>query len=628
MRLLQSIQWQLLTLTSCLFISACGGGGGTSEPNIASGTRTALPTVITDQEPTGALVELDSTYFASQVGDTYEFITTNAAGYQSTRQRLVVAHPSAINGFVLEDTEGGETWSTDYLRDTNGWRQDFRHYSDIPQGARSIMGTILEFPSHVSERGQTRRSVRQGGWDEDLDGDRINESFRLEFVQRFVGLEPEVQFGKTLTLAHFQTTVTFSLVYSRADSATQTVVTTEDTYFAQGFGQVRMESTERVPGGGIISVSKSRVKDSMSGGKSWADYIRTNGTKIPVDLTFRDMVYDKDRNVYYASVPEEELIEVGASARVPPGSNSIATVDAITGQTTFSVQLGTNPGPLAISSDGSRLWVGIDRTNEIVEMSLPSMIVTGRIAIQSHPELANIIVPVTQIKASPVDPNAFAAVLSSFQSVAVVMVKDMVIQPRILTTSDGNNVASLSPRVNAVEFDPTGQLLYGIDWDFSPPHLSTFNVSFADNLPNQPAGLYRQSSVPYSTFISKPWRTNLDLVGSQLILENQLISLNPASTDYFANTTACRKLGEQKAVCSRFQTDPSGFISGIELVPVALPSSTEDAPISMGRAMTNFNPPSMVAGPVGQIAFGWREGTSFSDSPFNRLVLFHNPQLR
>lgn len=623
MRLFRSIRCPLLTLASCLFIAACGGGGGsTAEPNVEGVTRTALPTVITDQEPTDASLELDSAYFVSQVGDTFEFTTTDAAGYQSTRQRLVVAHPSAINGFVLEDTEGGETWSTVYLRDSNGWRQDFRHYSDIPQGARAIMGTVLEFPSHVSERGQTRRSVRQGGWDEDLDGDRIHESFRLEFVQRFVGLEPEVQFGKTLTLAHFQTTVTFSLVFSRAANATQTVITTEDTYLAQGFGQVRVESTERVPGGGISSVSNSRLKDSMSGGKSWADYIRTNGTKIPVDLTFRDMVYDKHRNVYYASIPASDLVDITLPARIPTGANSIATIDAATGRVTYSAPVGVAPGPLALASNGSVLWVGVDSTFEVLQLSLPDMAVTSRISVSAYREFDAFPVPASQLQPSPTDPTVFAAVLArshGARSVATILVKNMVTLPAVLTSTP-DHIPSYSPHINLLAFDETGTTLFGID---------TYDSALLSRMQVLDSGLVRDSVTSYNTTdFGRASGTNLDFLSNALVADNKIISIGVPSMSYAAiGAINCRKLNAEKTVCLRNQVDASNFITGLELVPISMSDKAEGTAISVGSA-SGQNVTAMVAGSNGQIAIGWREGVSTSGSPSNRLALFRSTELR
>jgi hypothetical protein len=76
-----------------------------------------------------------------------------------------------------------------------------------------------------------------------------------------------------------------------------------------------------------------------------------NASVAPISLTGNDMVFDSTRNVLYLSIP--------SSAGFPYG-NSIVTIDPATGGVIHTTFVGSEPDRLAISSDGSRVYVGLD----------------------------------------------------------------------------------------------------------------------------------------------------------------------------------------------------------------------------------------------------------------------------
>lgn len=76
-----------------------------------------------------------------------------------------------------------------------------------------------------------------------------------------------------------------------------------------------------------------------------------NATITPIGLAGNDIVYDSTRNVLYMSVP---------SAAGFPYGNSIVTIDPATGGIIHTTFVGSEPDKLAISSDGSRVYVGVD----------------------------------------------------------------------------------------------------------------------------------------------------------------------------------------------------------------------------------------------------------------------------
>jgi len=68
-----------------------------------------------------------------------------------------------------------------------------------------------------------------------------------------------------------------------------------------------------------------------------------------VDLQANDLAYDPVRGHLYAAV----------SSAAPQGANTIAALDPATGALVWSVNVGSDPGVLAMSRDAKVLWVGL-----------------------------------------------------------------------------------------------------------------------------------------------------------------------------------------------------------------------------------------------------------------------------
>ena len=76
-----------------------------------------------------------------------------------------------------------------------------------------------------------------------------------------------------------------------------------------------------------------------------------NALVTAIGLAGNDIVFDSTRNVFYLSVP---------SAAGFPYGNSIVTVDPTNGAIIHTTFVGSEPNKLAISSDASRVYVGVD----------------------------------------------------------------------------------------------------------------------------------------------------------------------------------------------------------------------------------------------------------------------------
>ena len=97
-----------------------------------------------------------------------------------------------------------------------------------------------------------------------------------------------------------------------------------------------------------------------SGGTGGAPCATCRATLLPLEP--RDIVYDPVRNQIYATI-------IGNADAYP---NTIVVVDPWTSSVVSSIQVGSNPGALALSDDGSTLWVGIDGARAFRKVTLTS----------------------------------------------------------------------------------------------------------------------------------------------------------------------------------------------------------------------------------------------------------------
>jgi hypothetical protein len=87
---------------------------------------------------------------------------------------------------------------------------------------------------------------------------------------------------------------------------------------------------------------------------------RTVALYLRVPIQANDLVYDPVRDRIYASVPS-----TGGAA-----GNSVAAIDPNSGEVLFTVFVGSEPSPLAISDDASVLYVGLDGANAVRRVDL------------------------------------------------------------------------------------------------------------------------------------------------------------------------------------------------------------------------------------------------------------------
>ena len=178
---------------------------------------------------------------------------------------------------------------------------------------------------------------------------------------------------------------------------------------------------------------------------SWllTTYTTHDGSALSIAFPHRELVFDRGRNAYYASIP----------GTVPGFGNSIATIDPSGGQIAYSAPIGSEPNALAIAADGSALYVGLDGSGEVVKLALPSMAEQGRtrLPVDSFLGHANALA----LAVSPVDSSVAAVSMTPYSVRATTLLRDMVAQPNTVS----------GDWYDQLVFDPAGTALYGLNDD-------------------------------------------------------------------------------------------------------------------------------------------------------------------
>lgn len=119
------------------------------------------------------------------------------------------------------------------------------------------------------------------------------------------------------------------------------------------------EMTVNVPSSGLTLPGNLNftVRTPAPGGGTTAPLTYTAYIGIPNN----SMVYDSANGLFYVSVP---------SSAGPPYGNSVVSVDPETGALGNPIAVGSEPDQLAISSDGTILWVGLDGASAVRQVNL------------------------------------------------------------------------------------------------------------------------------------------------------------------------------------------------------------------------------------------------------------------
>lgn len=553
---------RLVACAALLLAAACGGGGAGGDSGIGS----TFPDLTQDIVPSGTRVDVSGRdYF--MLGDSlaiYErrFVELASTNYSRASSASVRAD-APIQVTEYDGTSQQHTFYrlapegvvlVDPLRDTA---------NDYPTVAAALPA-LLEYPTPFYPQDGIRRVVRQGSLGADLDADRSNERFRLEFSQVFLGFQSMQVMGRTVEVAAFRNTFSFS-IYSTARGSTTTASSTEDAYFADGVGLVRADRSTTGPDGRPITPSYILLLTDANAGGLLLGPGSVASEVIP--LARRDLVYDTTRAVYYATVNNGD----------PVNGHRIAVIDSRDGSTTYSRLVGASPGPLAVAADGSVLYVGLQGSGDVVKLALPSMAEVGRLRLPIEPFNQTQFLP-EDLAVSPA--NADVLAVSLYRSGAeprrhagVMLVRQMVPAPRRTRAAWGGNMLS---------FDATGLLLFGYDSQANASDSLFRYEVLSDGLAEREVNPSVSPSLSY-------WTDELTLEDGVLMVSNAAYrGQEPMTLLGHVNGIHCTKLpGVGRIVCQsldrygdlvvsdattlselgRVSFAPSGSIEGLRLVP-------------------------------------------------------------
>jgi hypothetical protein len=118
-----------------------------------------------------------------------------------------------------------------------------------------------------------------------------------------------------------------------------------------------------------------------------------------VAITNNDIVYNPTDGLLYASVP---VSGVGS------GGNSVVGIDPVTGNVMRQIQVGSNPNKLALSTDGTQLFVGLDGAASVAQVNLTTGTVVNQFFLGGGQGIYNTPSTASFLAAVPGSPNSVA----------------------------------------------------------------------------------------------------------------------------------------------------------------------------------------------------------------------------
>jgi hypothetical protein len=118
-----------------------------------------------------------------------------------------------------------------------------------------------------------------------------------------------------------------------------------------------------------------------------------------VGITTSDIVYNPTDGLLYASVPGNSPDVTG---------NSVVGVDPTTGNVVRQIWVGSNPNKLALSTDGTQLFVGLDGAAAVAQVNMTTGKLVNQFSLGGGPGVYNPPMTALYLTAIPGSPNSVA----------------------------------------------------------------------------------------------------------------------------------------------------------------------------------------------------------------------------
>ncbi len=475
-----------LALAASLVIAACSNGGSDAT---SAAAREPFPTLVQDTNPSGDRTDYKaSNFFAANADDNWVYArtATGATGVATVSQR---ADGGADGQWTLVQTDDkGATLSSKTLRRSANGIEWLNPLPDAPAAAQKAVGTVLLFAEPFYAAGSSRGAIRQGDWGADTGVDGRNESFRWEWTQTFVGIESYDGLVQPVNAARFKTVTVLTLQPSDASLAPRTVTTTEESWWAAGVGLVKtIRSTATSDNVGAEPSNQLTLASATVANvpvlTAVASTAGIDGSLTRLTVPNNAVVYSKIHRRYYASIPE-----------IDGKGNRIAAIHPDTGVVTYSDIIGSDPGALALSADGTYMYVGLNGESKIAKLNLPSLSISSIFPLPADANGAG--QRAESIAVSPVSATTLAVSLErpgqTPRNGGVVLFQTGTLLPRALQPGAAGNL---------VAFSLDGTLLFSFDLEATAAGLSMMSVQ-DDGLRGIATNLATASAAPQRLIVS------------------------------------------------------------------------------------------------------------------------------
>lgn len=235
-------------------------------------------------------------------------------------------------------------------------------------------------------------------------------------------------------------------------------------------------------------------------------------------LVVNDIVYDPTRDLLYASVDDTD-------ATYP---NQLVTIDPDTRSVVSSASLGTMPAALAVSADGSALFVGIDGRGAVGKFSLPTLAPQWSYVFGSY--FGSYLMMAGDIEVMPGTSDTIAVSrrvdgLSPSHAGAVIVDGGVA-----RATATAGHTGS-----NSIAFGPSGAELYGSDTE-SSSYVWRHRIDGSGIAVTETSSFGGGTIVHHGAFVYVSSGAIIDVTGSSFALADTLPTGTGVAVDAAANT--------------------------------------------------------------------------------------------